>query len=121
MIASRGRTGALGEDLAARFLARQGLVLLERNYRCKHGEIDIVARESGELVFVEVRTRRGAEFGSPEESITSTKARRMIACAQAYLEERGATAKSWRIDLVAIQLDGGRVERLDHYRHVLQQ
>ena len=121
MIASRGKTGALGEDLAVRYLTRQGLALVERNYRCAHGEIDIVAREAGELVFVEVRTRRGQEYGAPEESITSAKARRMVACAHAYLAERAATARSWRIDLVAIQLNRGRVERLDHYRHVLQQ
>ena len=121
MTASRGKTGALGEDLAARYLASQGLAIVERNYRCTHGEIDIVAREAGELVFVEVRTRRSDTFGSPEESITSTKARRMAACAHAYLAERGAPGRSWRVDLVAILLSRGRVERLDHYRHVLQQ
>jgi putative endonuclease len=119
--AGRGRTGALGEDLAVRYLQRQGMTIVERNYRCRHGEIDVVAQEAGELVFVEVRTRRGDSFGSPEESITGTKARRMAACAHAYLAERRPNSSSWRLDLVAIKLDRGRVDRLDHYRHVIEQ
>ena len=113
-------TGALGEDLAAQYLERAGLVLVERNYRCKAGEIDLVAEDGGELVFAEVRTRSGSAFGTPEESVTVRKRRKMAECAFSYLAERSAHRQAWRIDLVAIELDRGRVVRVDHYKHVLQ-
>ena len=113
-------TGELGEDLAAHFLERSGLAVLERNYRCKAGEIDVIAQDGDELVFAEVRTRSGAAFGTPEESLTVRKRRKMAECAYSYLAERGAHGRTWRVDLVAIELDRGRVVRVDHYKHVLQ-
>jgi putative endonuclease len=116
----RHSTGQLGERLAERHLVRLGLVVVERNYRCRAGEIDLVAEDAGTLVFVEVRARRSDAFGTPEESITPRKARTMIECAQTYLEERAAQCTPWRIDLVAIRLEGSRLVRLDHYRHVLE-
>ena len=116
----RRETGIRGEDLAAEYLARAGLSVLERNYRCKAGEIDVVAEDSGELVFAEVRTRSGTAFGTPEESITARKRRKMAECAFSYLAERGAHGRSWRVDLVAVELDRGHVVRVDHYKHVLE-
>ena len=113
-------TGTLGEDLAAQYLERAGLTIVERNYRCKAGEIDVVAQDRGELVFAEVRTRTGTAFGTPEESITARKRRKMAECALSYLAERSAHGRTWRVDLVAIELDRGRVVRVDHYKHVLQ-
>lgn len=119
MIASRSRTGQTGEEIAGHYVVRAGWSVVERNFRCRHGEIDLVARDGDELVFVEVRTRRGAAFGTPEESITEAKQRRMAACALAYVQERGVRT-GWRVDLIAIELRGEQVKRLDHYRHVLQ-
>ena len=113
-------TGSLGEDLAAQYLERAGLSLIERNYRCKAGEIDLVATDGDELVFAEVRTRSGTAFGTPEESLTARKRRKMAECAFSYLAERSAPGRAWRVDLVAIELDRGRVVRVDHYKHVLQ-
>ncbi len=113
-------TGERGEDLAAHYLERAGLSIVERNYRCKAGEIDVVALDGEELVFAEVRTRSGAAFGTPEDSITARKRRKMAECAFSYLAERGAHGRSWRIDLVAVELDRGHVVRVDHYKHVLQ-
>ena len=113
-------TGEMGENLAALYLERTGLTVIERNYRCKAGEIDLVAQDGTELVFAEVRTRAGSSFGSPEESITTRKQRRMAECALSYLAERGAHGRSWRVDLLAIELDHGRVVRVDHYKYVLQ-
>ena len=78
-------TGTLGEDLAAQYLERAGLAIVERNYRCKAGEIDVVAQDGSELVFAEVRTRSGAAFGTPEESVTARKRRKMAECAFTYL------------------------------------
>jgi len=77
----RRDTGILGEKLAKDFLKKRGYHILETNYRCPEGEIDIVARHKDCLVFVEVRTKKSLEFGSPEESITPAKQTRMRATA----------------------------------------
>ena len=81
MTTPRIRLGNWGEGVAGRFLQEKGYRLLDANYRCRWGEVDIVAQEGDELVFVEVRTRRGAEYGTPEESVTAAKSRRLIATA----------------------------------------
>jgi len=80
----RKDTGILGEKLAQDFLKKRGYRILETNYRCPQGEIDIVARQKDTLAFIEVRTKTSLEFGSPEESITTTKKERMKATAAHY-------------------------------------
>ena len=115
----RGVTGRLGEEIAATHLARTGHRIVERNFRCSYGEIDLVAEEDDELAFVEVRTRSSTAFGSPEESITRLKSQRMTRCALAYLAARQVKDRRWRIDLIAVQLERGRVTRLEHYRHAI--
>ena len=117
---SRAATGSRGEHIAAAYLERAGLTILERNYRCRSGEIDLVALQGGELVFVEVRTRAGTAFGTPEESITPHKQRKMADCAFAYLAERGVRSQPWRVDVIAVELERDSVKRIDHYRHALQ-
>lgn len=117
---TRSATGRRGEALAERYLTRQGAVTLERNYRCKAGEIDLVVKDGGEIAFVEVRTRSSLEYGSPEESITPGKQRKMAECALAFLQEHPDLCEcGWRIDLIAIQLEAGKVTAVEHYRHVL--
>ncbi|MBI4284231.1 MAG: YraN family protein [Chloroflexi bacterium] len=101
----RKDTGILGEKLAKDFLKKRGYRILETNYRCPHGEIDIVARHKDSLVFIEVRTKTSLEFGSPEESITSTKKARMRATALYYQQTHDGLPQSWRIDLVAVELN----------------
>ena len=78
MADSRKKLGAFGERIAGDYLKRQGYEILETNFRCSVGEIDIVARHGDYLVFVEVRTKRNLEFGTPEESITSAKKKKLI-------------------------------------------
>ena len=110
----RIRLGELGERAARGYLERTGFTVLDTNYRCPHGEIDIVARDSDTVVFVEVRSRSGRDFGSPEESITAGKARRLIASAQTYLQSREGLPPHWRIDLVAVDVDSrGRIARIE--------
>lgn len=114
------RLGRWGEDLAGRFLHDAGFQILETNYRCARGEVDIVAQDGDDVVFVEVRTRRGSEFGTPEESVTAAKAQRLIATAEHYLQEKSGET-SWRIDLVSIRLDrSGRLEDINHLRHAVE-
>ena len=121
MASPRTRLGNWGEGVARRFLAGKGYRALAANYRSPWGEVDIVARDGEELVFVEVRSRRGAGFGVPQESLTPAKAARLTATAQHYLEEMGLDSVDWRIDLVSILLDGGgRVKEISHLVHAVE-
>ena len=111
--------GRHGEDLAARHLAAQGYEILERNWRCPAGELDLVARDGDCLAFVEVRTRRGPEMGSPEESVTLAKQARLVILAETYLQAHDWPGP-WRIDVVAVEMDArGRLQRLDHYENAV--
>jgi putative endonuclease len=101
----RRDTGLLGEKLAADFLKKRGYRILETNYRRPEGEIDIVARQKDSLVFVEVRTKGSRQFGTPEESITPTKKEKLKAMAYYYLQTHDNVPPSWRIDVVAVELD----------------
>jgi putative endonuclease len=102
---ARQGLGRAGEQLAARTLLKRGYRVLEHNFRCQQGEIDIVAEEGQDLVFVEVKTRRGTACGLPEEAVTPRKQRKLIEVAYTYLDLHMCADRSWRIDVVAIQLD----------------
>ena len=80
--------GARAEDLCAELLRASGMRLLERNWRCRHGEIDLIAEEGGTVVFAEVRQRSSSGFGGAAESITSAKRDRLLAAARLYLSRR---------------------------------
>jgi len=110
----RKELGALGEKLAVNFLKRQGYRIMQTNFRCRQGEIDIVAKKDGWLVFVEVRTRKGGGFGTPEESITLAKKEKLISLASIYLQTHDRLPASWRIDVVVVELDESeKVKRLE--------
>jgi putative endonuclease len=109
----RKRLGQRGEGLAAAHLEERGYVVRERNWRCPVGEMDIVAEESDCLVFVEVRTRRGRKYGTPEESVTPAKQAKLVEVAQTYLQEHGWDG-DWRIDVVAVEMTpGGKLLRVE--------
>jgi putative endonuclease len=113
MTTPRQRLGAYGEEVAARHLEAAGYCIVERNYRCAVGEIDIVAMDGEVLVLAEVRTRRGGRFGTPEESVGPHKQEKMLEVAQTYVSERGY-AGDWRMDVVAVEVSPrGRVERCE--------
>lgn len=101
----RQATGNLGEKLAAEFLKKRGYHILQANYRCPEGEVDIVARWQDCLVFVEVRTKRSQKYGSPEESITLAKMDKLRRVAAHYRQTHSDSPASWRIDVVAIEID----------------
>ena len=101
----RRDTGILGEKLAEDFLKKRGYRIYETNYRCPEGEVDIVARHKDSLVFIEVRSKRSLEFGSPEESITPTKMERLRAVAAHYLQTHNNLPSLWRIDVAAVEID----------------
>jgi len=113
MKGARKQLGQRGEDLAVAHLEELGYVVRERNWRCLAGEIDIVAEEGGCLAFVEVRTRRGREYGTPEESVTPAKQAKLMEVAQTYLQEHSWDG-DWRIDVVAVEMTSrGTLLRVD--------
>jgi putative endonuclease len=118
----RSHTGALGEQLAGNFLKKKGYRILETNYRCSYGEIDIVARQGDCLVFVEVRTKAKPDYGSPEESVNFTKKLHLKRSAQFYQQCHDKLPESWRIDLVAIELDAcNRAKRIDIIENAVEE
>jgi putative endonuclease len=105
------RAGARAEDLCAQFLRGAGLRILARNWRCRHGEIDLIAEDRGTLVFAEVRLRRSAYFGGAAESITEAKRRKLVAAARLYLTGRREAA--CRFDVLLLdRADASRIEWL---------
>jgi putative endonuclease len=114
MTEQRKNTGILGEQLARNFLKKKGYRILETNYRCRQGEIDIIARQKDCLVFVEVRTRTSLEYGAPEESISSNKIKHLERAIYHYLQCHRNLPENWRADLVAVELDSGhKVKRIE--------
>lgn len=110
---SRTTLGRQGEDIAAGHLRERGFEILDRNWHCTVGELDIVAKRDRGFVFVEVKTRRSTRFGHPLEAITPEKALRLRVLARAWMREHGVSGPI-RIDAVGILLGEGSVKRLDH-------
>jgi putative endonuclease len=111
---SKRETGLMGEKLACEFLGKNGYDIVERNYRCPEGEIDIIARQQDTLVFIEVRTKTSRKYGTPEESITRAKADRLRTLAARYGQSHNNLPEAWRIDVVAIQMNkDGRASRIE--------
>ncbi|UCH86890.1 MAG: YraN family protein [Dehalococcoidia bacterium] len=106
--------GAFGERVAVAHLEAKGYRIRARNFRCREGEIDIVAEDGDCLVFVEVRTRRGDAFGTPAESETAAKERRLLTVAQAYLQEHPDVPPNQRIDVVGVELSRDRLLAVQH-------
>jgi putative endonuclease len=113
---ARRRLGGGGERLAAAWLEARGYRIVAANWRCPYGEIDVIAEAAGELVFVEVKTRRGTALGLPEEAVTARKRAHLVAASAAYLQEQGAENRPYRIDVVAVQLaPSGKLLEVRHY------
>lgn len=123
MTGRRRRLGEWGETVAARYLARRGYEILARKWRCAAGEIDIVARHDGMLVFVEVRTRSGDDPGMAAGSITDAKCARLIALASVFLEFHNLPADTpWRIDVVAIAAGSrGQAASIEHIPYAVEE
>lgn len=114
----RKETGRRGEDIAVSYLTEKGYNLIQRNWRCATGELDIIMEEAETIIFVEVRTRRGRQFGTPEESITPAKQTRLIELAETYLQATDDPDRPWRIDVVAIRLGPG-LPRVNHLENAV--
>ena len=121
-VMDRQEVGKLGEKAARKFLKKRGYRIRETNFRCPHGEIDIIAQRKDYLVFVEVRTRSNLDFGAPEESITAAKKKKLIALALTYTNTHQNLPPLWRIDVVAIELDDkGQIKRIELIENAIEQ
>jgi putative endonuclease len=98
----RGAFGTFGEDIARRYLESQGYRILERGWHNRYGEIDLIASQGDEVVFVEVKARRSGRFGTPEEAVTPAKAARLRAAAAGYIAGSPQRVSAYRIDVIAI-------------------
>ncbi len=118
---ARRATGASGEDVAAAWLTRRGWTVLARNWRCRSGELDIIARDpDGALVACEVKTRRGLGYGDPLESITHTKLRRLRDLVCEWRQEQGSAVGFVRLDAIGVLIDTDGRPRLRHLRNLEQ-
>lgn len=120
MTRHRRSLGEQGEQVAADYLEAQDWTVLDRNWRCPDGEIDIVARDprGGQIVFVEVKTRRTAFFGRPVDAVDDRKLDRLYRLGMAWARAHGAFLRELRVDLVGVVLDDGHVESVEHFERV---
>lgn len=102
MTMARQQLGLRGEELAASELQRRGYVLVERRYRSRFGEIDIIAKDGATVVFVEVKTKTDSRFGDPAEMVTAQKQRRLVSMAEEYAAGHQLHATPCRFDVVAV-------------------
>ncbi|MBO1768537.1 MULTISPECIES: YraN family protein [Allobranchiibius] len=116
----RHALGRAGEDYAVDYLRSQGMVVVERNWRCREGELDVIAFDEAHdtLVIVEVKTRRTTTFGSPVEAVTRLKAARLRHLAHAWLREHPVGVAAVRIDVVGILVRPHSAPVVEHVRDV---
>lgn len=106
--------GRMGEEAAAKFLKKNGYRIITQNFRCRWGELDIIAKDGDVLVFVEVKTRGNDAFGRPGESVNARKQQRMITASSIYMSENGIAVDdtSVRFDVVEVDTNGGKVGKV---------
>ena len=112
----RQAVGAYGERVASRYLEAAGLVVLARNWRCPAGEVDLILRDGPDVVFCEVKTRRGEDFGTPAEAVTAAKVRKLRRLASEWLAETRVRPREVRFDVVAVQPRPRGASEVEHIR-----
>ncbi len=112
--------GSRGEELAASWLEKHGIRVVERNFRCKGGEVDIVARDGATTVFVEVKTRRTMEYGVPQLALTPFKQRQISKAALTWLLKHRQPDSPARFDVIAIVLESDVTYRIEHIRDAFE-
>jgi putative endonuclease len=118
-MAEKDAVGAFGEGVAVRHLEAAGMVVLDRNWRCGDGEIDVIARDGETLVFCEVKTRRGTRYGGPAAAVVPAKVRRLRRLALRWLSESGLHPRDLRFDVVSVLAPRHGGTDVEHLRGVL--
>jgi len=113
------KTGQLGEKIAKEYLEKKGYKIIDQNYRTKFAEIDLIAKKRNEIIFIEVRTKKGNLFGPPEESLNQRKLRKLWLSARSYTSRIGWSGP-FRIDAVCVVLRSqNTVEKINHYQNII--
>ena len=110
--------GNLGEDIACKFILNKGYEIVERNFYCRQGEIDIIAKDNEFLVFIEVKTRTSEEFGKPAEAVTYYKEKHMYQAAKYYIYKTNQESEYIRFDVIEIYIKNGKI-KLNHIKQIL--
>jgi len=114
------KIGKFGQDLSAEFLQKRGCQIIDHNFYTRLGEIDLIARDKNQLVFVEVKTRLGHNFGLPEEALNSDKAKKMKEAASEYLMQNNINSDNYRFDLIAVEINKrDKKAQIRHYKNVI--
>ncbi|GAA1280064.1 YraN family protein [Pseudonocardia aurantiaca] len=114
-MAAKDVLGRRGEDLAVRYLEQRGLLILSRNWRCRHGELDVVATDARRLVVCEVKTRTGTGFGEPAEAVDRRKSARIRRVTQVWLATHQVRWCEVRFDVLAVTVQADRPAAVKHY------
>lgn len=114
----RHEIGKLGEDLAVKYLQQMGYKVIERNFECKQGEIDIIALEENELVFIEVKTRTNIKYGSPAEAVDGIKQKHLTKAVKYYLYSRHLENEYIRIDVIEVYIYNHKY-RVNHIKQII--
>ncbi len=116
--AAKDALGRRGEAIAAEHLQANGLTIVDRNWRCQQGEIDLIARDGGELVFVEVKTRSSVAFGHPLEAVTAVKLARLRRLAAAWCDAHPGSHDAIRIDAIGVIAPSSGAVEIEHLERV---
>lgn len=109
--------GQLGEDLAGRFLEKNGYQVIDRNFRTRYGEIDLIAELGSEILFCEVKTRSSSEFGYPELAVGQKKLEHLLEAAKIYLKIKNLNS-FWRLDIISVELNNGQEPKIEWFKDV---
>lgn len=112
-------TGKLGEDIAVHYLKQNGYVILDRNFECKQGEIDIIALDEKEIVFIEVKTRTSNKYGTPSEAVNKIKQKHMLQTIKYYLYIRNLSDEFIRIDVMEVYIKNN-VYKVNHIKQAFE-
>ena len=112
--------GRWGEETAANYLADRGYEIIARNLRTEYGELDLIARQGNQLVFVEVKARSSTEFGHPEEAVTSAKQQHLADAAETYLQAHPEIQSEWRVDVISILRRPPAAPEIVHFENALE-
>ena len=112
-------TGKLGEDIAVHYLKQNGYVILDRNFECRQGEIDIIALDEKEIVFVEVKTRTSNKYGAPSEAVNKIKQKHMLQTIKYYLYIRNLSDEFIRIDVMEVYIKNN-VYKVNHIKQAFE-
>lgn len=112
------KIGKFGEDVAVKYLKQNGYKILDRNFNCKRGELDIVALQKKQIVFIEIKARTNIEYGLPKEAVTKKKLEHIYKTAEYYLYTRNLEKEDTRIDVIEVYIKNGKF-RINHLKQVL--